>query len=341
MYEDADKTQERPAMRVTRKSSGTAKTKLSKKPSEATQGQSKRAASNRAQRSHEAASPAAQGSNVPQSRNGASNAKRRSKQGAHQSKPRRRRGVPILVVILLVAVSIVASVLITRAVMMQKVNEAQQETLVAKSQVSTLTQQLAALSQKDDSTTSNSTKDDNKDKDSDKEETETKKQSDSSGVEDPWLKSGTYTSGDTVLDSEVKAFCDSKVNTSMDLDTALLEVYKGIAWSEYVERDEAQNPSGKDWRTQYARMYYEYGCSGNCYEFAAFLSFCLQYLGLEDATAEGVLVQLQGGGWGDHGIVYVTNTDGSACICDTARGTDGWMIPQGTYNVQIQDFENA
>lgn len=341
MYEDADKTQERPAMRVTRKSSGTAKARLSKKNNAAPQAQAKRTAANRAQRPHEASSSTGQNANAPQARNGAPNAKRRPKQGAHHSKPRRRGGVPILVVILLVLVSIVASVLITRAVMMQKVNEAQQETAVAKSQVSTLTQQLAALSEKNNSTTSSSTQDEDKDEDGNTEEAETKKKSDSGGVEDPWLKAGTYTSGDTVLDSEVKAFCDSKVNTSMDLDTALLEVYKGIAWSEYVERDEAQNPSGKDWRTQYARMYYEYGCSGNCYEFAAFLSFCLQYLGLEDATAEGVLVQLQGGGWGDHGIVYVTNTDGSACICDTARGTDGWMIPQGTYNVQIQDFENA
>lgn len=347
MYEDADKTQERPAMRVTRKSSANGKAKLSKKTNAAPQRQPKRTAPNRPQRPNGSdssagqSSSAGQRSSAPQSRNSASHDKRRPKQGAHHSRPRKSRGVPIIIVILLILVSIAASVLITRAVMMPKIEEAQQEATVAKSQLSTLSQQLSTLSQNSEKETSTSSSAKDSTEDSKKEESDTSKSSSANGVEDPWLKSGTYTSGDSVLDTEVKAFCDSLVNTSMNLDTAALEVYKGIAWSEYVERDEAQNPSGKDWRTQFARMYYENGCSGNCYEFAAFLMYCLQYLGFDDAVAEGVLVQLQAGGWGDHGIVYVTNTDGSASICDTARGTDGWMIPQGTYNVQIQDFENA
>ncbi len=163
----------------------------------------------------------------------------------------------------------------------------------------------------------------------------------SSGVKSPWTDSGTFATGDASLDEDVKEFCDGIATTDMDNETALLEVYKGVAWSEYVERDDAQHPSGKDWRIEYAHKYYDHDCSGNCYEFAAFLSYCLQYMGLEDAHAEGIVLELQSGGWGDHGIVLVTNTDGEACLCDTSLGTNGWMLPETAYNMQIQDFENA
>ncbi len=161
------------------------------------------------------------------------------------------------------------------------------------------------------------------------------------GVESPWTDSGTFTTGDASLDEDVKKFCDERATTDMDIDTALTEVYTGVAWSEYVERDDAQHPSGKDWRIEYAHKYYDHDCSGNCYEFAAFLSYCLQYMGLEDAHAEGILLELQSGGWGDHGIVFVTNTEGEACLCDTSLGLKGWMLPETSYNLEIQDFENA
>lgn len=161
------------------------------------------------------------------------------------------------------------------------------------------------------------------------------------GVKSPWLKSGKFSSGDATLDEEVKTFCDGIATTDMDLATAALEVYKGVAWSEYVERDDAQHPAGPDWRIEYARKYYEHDRSGNCYEFASFLSFCLQYLGYTDAHAEGVLIEKQSGDWGDHGLVYVTNLDGTPSLCDTSRGTDGWMLKDTSYNVQFQDFENA
>ncbi|MBR3315828.1 MAG: hypothetical protein IKG18_17015 [Atopobiaceae bacterium] len=172
-------------------------------------------------------------------------------------------------------------------------------------------------------------------------ETSTRKDSKSgNGVKSPWITSGTFTTGDATLDEEVKEFCDGIATTDMDIDTAALEVYKGVAWSEYVERDDAQHPAGKDWRIEYARQYYENDRSGNCYEFAAFLSYCLQYLGLEDAHAEAVILELKSGDWGDHGLVYVTNTDGTPSLCDTSLGTNGWMLKETAYNVQIQDVEN-
>ena len=161
------------------------------------------------------------------------------------------------------------------------------------------------------------------------------------GVKSPWISSGTFATGDATLDEEVKKFCDGIATTDMDIDTAALEVYKGVAWSDYVERDDAQHPAGKDWRIEYARQYYENDCTGNCYEFAAFLGYCLQYLGFADAHSEAVILELKSGDWGDHGLVYVTNTDGTPSLCDTSLGTNGWMLKDTAYNVQIQDVENA
>lgn len=244
--------------------------------------------------------------------------------------PGRRGGVPVALAVLLVVAFSGLSVLVTFLVMNPRVVEAQkeaqaaqQETAEVRTQVTTLTEQL----QKEIEKTKSIGKSDAKDS--------------KEGVEDPWVESGYFTSGDSVLDTEVKAYCDSVVDKSMALNDAALAVYTKIAWSDYVERDSAQHPSGKDWRTVYARQYYESGCSGNCYEFASFLMYCMQYLGFSDAKAEGVELELSSGGWGDHGIVFVTNTDGSSCLCDTARGTDGWMLSSTAYNMNILDFENA
>lgn len=245
--------------------------------------------------------------------------------------------MPLLYAFVLLVVGVAVSVLVTRAVMQPRINEATASAEEAQGQVETLTKRLentireaseteASLRAELEKTSKKSSKD---------------KDGGSSGaVKSSWVSSGSWSSGDETLDGEVKAFCDARTDSSMSQDVAALEVYKGVAWSDYVERDNAQHPSGKNWRIEYARQYYENDSTGNCYEFAAFLSYCLQYLGYGDAHAEGVGIQLQSGELGDHGIVFVTNTDGSACLCDTARGTDGWMLPVDTYNMEIWDFES-
>lgn|GEM_PF-6747028 len=267
-------------------------------------------------------------------RSGSRSSSRRNRDGGHAAR-QRRRGVPVLVFLLAIVISAAlgagASAYYTRNSLLPQIEEAQTESSKVKSQVSTLTNELTRVAGELDQRT----------EELNKLQKDTSSESNTSGVDDPWVDSGKFTSGNTVLDGEVKAYCDSIADTSMDRNTAVFEVYKSIAWSDYVERDAAQQPSGKDWRIQFARMYYENDCSGNCYEFASFLSYCMQYLGFSDATAQGVLVELQSGGWGDHGVVYVTSAEGEACICDTARGTDGWMLSADTYNVQLQDFENA
>ena len=328
MNEEVDNTQVRPALNTTRRGRTAVRAEQS----------ASRGRSSNARRSSSSSRTSARGRKQSARHASQSSASRRSSASSHP--PKRRGGVPVILVIVLLVIAVAASVFITRSVLTPQIEEAHKEAEVAKSQVSTLTKQLSSVAgnQSSSSTNTSSDSESNKDKESNANKGESAK---GDGVDSPWTKSGKFNSGDAVLDSEVKAFCDSIANSSMDRNAAVLEVYKGVAWSEYVERDAAQHPAGKNWRSEYARMYYENGSSGNCYEFAAFLSYCMQYMGFDDAKAEGVLIELQGGGWGDHGIVFVTSSDGTKCVCDTARGTNGWMLPESTYNVQIQDFENA
>lgn len=247
-----------------------------------------------------------------------------------RQRQRRPFVIPIAYVLVLLIVGVGVSVLVTRAFMTPRIEEATAQAEEAQEQVKTLTKRLETTIREAAENEASL-----------KEELEKagKKTDSKDGTKSPWISEGGLSSGDETLDNEVKAFCDARTDSSMSQDAAALEVYKGVAWSEYVERDNAQHPSGPNWRIEYARQYYENDCTGNCYEFAAFLSYCLQYLGYSDARAEGVGIQLESGMLGDHGLVFVTNTDGSACLCDTARGTDGWMIPADSYNMEIMNFE--
>lgn len=224
-------------------------------------------------------------------------------------------GVAIIVVL-----SVLLSVFLTRCTMTPKIKEAQKAERAAKNEVVELKNELSALQTSLD---------------------QAKAELKGKGVDSPWTKSGKFTTGDDMLDNEVKTFCDKNSGTGLAQPAAALEVYKAVAWADYVERDNAQDPKGKDWRIVYAKQYYENDCSGNCYEFAAFLGYCLQYMGYEDAVSQVVIVELQSGGWGDHGLVFLTDTDGRACLCDTSLGTDGWLLDADSYNVEIQDVENA
>lgn len=159
------------------------------------------------------------------------------------------------------------------------------------------------------------------------------------GVESPWTASGKFTSGDDTLDQEVKVFCDANSGSATTKEEAAFSVYMAIVGSDYVERDNAQEPGGDGWRAKYARQYFETDDSGNCYEFACAIMYCLRYLGYPDAKAEYVVVELQSGAWGEHGLCFVTNTDGQACFIDSSRGTNGWMLGTDAYNYQIRDVE--
>ena len=233
--------------------------------------------------------------------------------------------------------AIIAAIIVV-LVMSPAVDQAKLEANEAKAEVKSLTDELEQLQEQllaQDS--ANSTSSTSTSSTSALSNTDTVSQA---GVESPWIKKGTFTTGDKVLDEETKAFVDAFAPSDKKVDEAALEMYKSLAWSDYTERDTAQHPKGSDWRETYAKQYFENGNSGNCYEFAAALMYCLQYMGFDDAKAEAIELELQSGSWGDHGIVFVTDTDGEKRMCDTARGTDGWMISTGAYNYRVVDVEN-
>ncbi|MBR3328287.1 MAG: hypothetical protein IKG22_13290 [Atopobiaceae bacterium] len=348
MNEEVDNTQERPVLRPTRQRPDSPNNippeRSQNVRKSAPSGQRKRSAQGQQgqRRKGQPARKAAAGqrrSQQPRNGNGT------SRRPAHGRNPRRRTNTGALAAVAIVAFlcGCLLATLVTCSVMRAQVEGARAEAAAAQSEaanraVQTVTDQHSATS----ATSTNATASNATASNATAANTNaTNATSTGAGVEDPWLTQGTFTTGDETLDQEVKAFCDERVTTAMNVDTAALEVYKAIAWAEYVERDDAQHPAGKDWRIEYARKYYEHDCSGNCYEFAAFLMYCLRYLGYQDATAQGVAIELQSGSWGDHGLVYVTNTDGRKCLCDTSRGVDGWMLDDTVYNVEIQDFENA
>lgn len=311
MYEDNDRYGDRRSSRSTSARS----TRDSRSSSQRRRGSSERGRSTRA---------AASGS----SRNGSSGRQTRDRSqnrrpnGARNTAARRGLGisVPLLVCIPLLLVSILASVGLTRCAMKPQIDAAKKEAKDLRAELATVKQEVDRYRETDRSAAAAAS---------------------TTGVDSPWISTGKFTTGDTTLDGEVKEFCDSHATQDMSKEDAVLEVYKAIAWSEYYERDDAQHPAGKDWRIEYARKYYEHDCSGNCYEFACFLMYCMRYMGYEDALAEGVEIEFESGSWGDHGIVFVTNTDGTPSLLDTARGLDGWMLSTDVYNYKIVDFENA
>lgn len=244
--------------------------------------------------------------------------------------------VPLLGTIIAFVVAILLTVLIMSLIKGAQINAVRKELEASQAEVESLTQRVGDLTvQLEAAQNAAASASSKKDKDSSSSTTKA-----SDGVEDPWVESGYFTTGDKVLDKEVKEFCDTYASEDDSREDAALAMYQALAWADYVERDNAQEPAGPDWRNTYAHQYFENDNSGNCYEFAAALMYCLQYMGYEDAQAEAILILLQSGSWGDHGIVFVTNTDGSSCMCDTARGVDGWMIDTDTYTYKIEDVEN-
>ena len=161
----------------------------------------------------------------------------------------------------------------------------------------------------------------------------------SQGVADMWTDSGTFSTGDAQLDAYVKDLCDSESSKNASAAENAYKGYIAVAWSEYVERDNDQDPQGPDWARTYAKQWFEAGNSGNCYELSAVTQYVLQYFGYSDAKAEPCLVELESGEWGDHGLVFVTDiTTGQKKICDDALGTNGWMLDEDALNYKIKDI---
>jgi len=156
------------------------------------------------------------------------------------------------------------------------------------------------------------------------------------GVESPWTSDGRFSTGDAELDQIIKTFCDERTKKDLSREDNAFNVYCEAVWSDYIERDDNQEPLGADWDIVYAKQFYNEG-GGNCYEMAAFVEYLLKYFGYPDAQGEPCHVLRQSGTYGEHGLVFVTDTDGRKAMCDSSFGANGWMIDADSYTVKVVD----
>lgn len=156
------------------------------------------------------------------------------------------------------------------------------------------------------------------------------------GVDDPWVASGRFSTGDAELDQMVKGFCDSNSRADLNAADNAFNVYCYAVWAEFVERENNQHPTGPDWDKVYAKQALS-GNGVNCFEQVAVAEYILKYFGYADAQAEPCFILRQSGEYGDHGLLYVTDLDGRKCLCDPAFGANGWMLDAGIYTVKVMD----
>lgn len=156
------------------------------------------------------------------------------------------------------------------------------------------------------------------------------------GVEDPWVTSGRFTTGDKDLDSQVKKFCDAHATKGKSAWDNAYDTFCNITWSDYDEWEGNQHPHTYDWTVNYAKDFFSRG--GNCFSMAAAMQWCLRYYGYSDAHAELTYQERQSGGWLDHGLTWVTDPQtGEIHMVDSELSTKGWMLPAGAYNVEVLD----
>ena len=157
-----------------------------------------------------------------------------------------------------------------------------------------------------------------------------------SGVEDPWVPSGRFATGDGELDRMIKDFCDANSSDDLSVEENAFNAYCIAAWYEFQERDNNQYPTGPNWDVEYAKQALNEN-SVNCYEQVAFAEYVLKYFGYADVYAEPCFILRQSGDYGDHGLLYVTDMDGRKCLCDPAFGANGWMLDADIYTVKLMD----
>ena len=156
------------------------------------------------------------------------------------------------------------------------------------------------------------------------------------GVEDPWVDGGRFSSGDAELDQLVKNFCDGVSDSSKSAADNAFTAYFTAVTTDYVESDDNQYPTGPTWDIQYAKQMLTKN-TGNCYEFVAATEYILKYFGYYDAQAEPCHVLLDSGGYGEHGLLYVTDLDGRKCLIDPSFASNGWMLDADSYTVRFVD----
>ena len=162
------------------------------------------------------------------------------------------------------------------------------------------------------------------------------------GLEDQWVSSAVFTTGNKELDVKVKQFCDALTVEGASASDNARKVYNTIVWSDVEGRAESEKPTGNDWDKIAALHYFSTGSpedglggAGDVYDFAAVTSFCLRYFGYTDALAIPVILSSQEGG----ALVVVTDEDGRSMVCDPSLAANGWMLDRSAYSIVVEDIE--
>ncbi|MDO4797440.1 MAG: hypothetical protein Q4A01_05395 [Coriobacteriales bacterium] len=166
------------------------------------------------------------------------------------------------------------------------------------------------------------------------------------GVEDRWVTSGYFTTGDKNLDAKVKQFCDALTVEGSNASSNALEVYNNIMWNySIVDRGEKAKPAGPNWDTACARDFFSrydaaagLGGEADYYELAAVVACCLRYFGYSDALAVPVVIDSGGESTVDAAYCLVTDENGAARICDPTMGAAGWMTDRYSHKFMVDDI---
>lgn len=162
------------------------------------------------------------------------------------------------------------------------------------------------------------------------------------GLEDQWVSSAVFTTGNKDLDVKVKQFCDALTVEGASASDNARKVYNTIVWSAVEGRAESEKPTGNDWDKIAALHYFSTGSpeeglggAGDVYDFAAATSFCLRYFGYTDALAIPVILSSQEGS----ALVVVSDEYGRGMVCDPSLAANGWMLDRSAYSIEVEDIE--
>ena len=164
------------------------------------------------------------------------------------------------------------------------------------------------------------------------------------GVESPYTYSGYFSTGNDELDLQIKTFCDAIADPTLEARDNAKKVFEKIAQnSTYVMRSMSDLPGGPEWYLVCAEQYFASATpdqglpgSGDYYDYAAAISYCLKYFGFSDALAIP-LTDTTGTSYGQAAVI-VTDVSGTPCICDPSKPYAGWMLDSYTQNLTVQNI---
>ncbi len=153
-------------------------------------------------------------------------------------------------------------------------------------------------------------------------------------------KNGRYTTGNTALDKELAKVFKKQTKASMSNEQKLKAVYKYV-YSTCTYRADVKHKASKNctsWDKKAAYQMYK-DKKGNCYHFAAAVTYAARKCGYDAKTISGYVTYKQYRYYMQHGWTEIKRADGTKRFIDTELqylsykggwGSDYFMRPYGT-----------